>query len=501
MILNNLVKPKENKEDLTTDDMILKIAQENVEKFFVNQFREPYATVKVNEHHEHMKVNSKNFEKFLRREYFKKTHKTPKNISDSIKLLDAIASAEEKIKINNRVAIGEDGCIYYDLINEKWECIKIMPNKWEIINIKDAPVLFDRYSHQKEQIIPEKYNSKDAKLLLDYVNLEPDSEEALLLLVYIASCFIADIPHPVLFLIGERGSAKSSLSRIIHRIVDPTVTELVDLSNNKKELIQKISHDWLTIFDNVSKIGKETSNILCKTATGGTSSNRSLFTNDDDYLREFHSCVAINSTGLANKLADDLLDRSIIIEMERIKSHNRKTEEEMFNNFEEDFNKIFAGFIEAISVAIRIIDDLKFDGLPRMADFYKWGSAIAFGLGYEMDKFHKAYYNNTLKAQNANYIDNILFQVIQKFIEKEESWEGTATELLEEINYFRDNDEKILRQYENNIDDWPSSQNSISRRLNQMESALDNYGISLSRERTENKRKIFLKKDKVDLNI
>lgn len=205
MILERELENTDNKGKLDTDEMILKIAQEKVEQFFVNQFRESYATVKVNEHYEHMKINGKNFENFLRREYFKKTNKTPKQISDAIKLLDAIASAEEKIKINNRVAMGEDDCIYYDLINEKWECIKIMPNGWDIINIKDAPVLFDRYSHQKKQIIPKKYvdRDRDAKLVLEYVNIEPDSEEALLLLVYIASCFIADIPHPVLFLIGE----------------------------------------------------------------------------------------------------------------------------------------------------------------------------------------------------------------------------------------------------------------------------------------------------------
>jgi len=503
MILERELENTDNKGKLDTDEMILKIAQEKVEEFFVNQFRESDATVKVNEHYEHMKINGKNFENFLRREYFKKTNKTPKQISDAIKLLDAIASAEEKIKINNRVAMGEDGCIYYDLINEKWQCIKIMPNGWDIINIKDAPVLFDRYSHQKKQIIPKKYvdRDRDAKLVLEYVNIEPDSEEALLLLIYIASCFIADIPHPVLFLIGEHGSAKSSLSKIIHRIVDPTITELVDLSDNKKELIQKVSHDWLTIFDNVSRIGKKTSNILCKTATGGSSSNRSLFTNDDDYLREFHSCVAINSTGLENKLADDLLDRSIIIEMERIKSQNRKTEQDMFNNFEEDFHKIFAGFIEVIALAITIIDDLKFDGYPRMADFYKWGSAIAIGFGYKPEEFQKAYYNNTLKAQNANYIDNTLFQTVQKFIGKEKSWRGTATELLEEINNFKDNDEKLFSQYENNIDDWPSSVSAMSRRLNQMERALDNYGISLSRVRTESKREILLKKDKMEINI
>jgi hypothetical protein len=479
-------------ENIKGNELVLKIADDNVKKYFKNHLNKPYVCVEIDGHYENWEVNSKKFEDFLRIEYYKRARKTPTRIKDAIRLLDATASRKDVIRLYNRVGIA-DNSIYYDLLSSDWKYIKIDQGKWEIIDNKNAPILFNRYSHQLPQVIPLKEGEHNAKSLLEYVNLNPESDEALLLLVYIASCFIPNIPHPILMVRGEHGSAKSSLFKMIQKIIDPTITDLIQLPAKEEELIQKVSHDWLTMYDNVSIIKEDISNILCRVATGGSSSKRKIYSVDDDFISKFKGCVALNSTGFKNNVKPDLLDRALLIELERITSINRMTEQELINGFEEDFNGIFTGFLNAVAEAMRLIDDIKITGSPRMADFYKWGTALALALGYDAGDFKNAYYKNIMKTQNINILDNPLFNSVVKFIENEYIWNGTATDLLKIVENIKDRSDKIKDMYTKNRLDWPTTSTMLSKYLNEMKNELDTYGILFNRTRNANQRQIFLK--------
>ena len=73
---------------------------------------------------------------------------------------------------------------------------------------------------------------------LGLTNLKHENEDdRLLLMVYIVSLFIPDIPHVMLVLHGEKGSAKSTLQTLIKMLVDPAKPRLLTVYKDEKEFI------------------------------------------------------------------------------------------------------------------------------------------------------------------------------------------------------------------------------------------------------------------------
>ena len=100
----------------------------------------------------------------------------------------------------------QNGDINYDLSNDKWQCIKVSQQGWEKVNRTPAPV-FVRFN-QTPQADPERnYEQNIFDKFLQLTNLKED-QDRILLKVYIVSLFIPDIPHAMLILHGEKGSAK-----------------------------------------------------------------------------------------------------------------------------------------------------------------------------------------------------------------------------------------------------------------------------------------------------
>ena len=76
-----------------------------------------------------------------------------------------------------------------------------------------------------------------------------------------------------------------------------------------------------------------------------------------------------------------MLDRSTLIGLTAMAPENRRTEEELIGAFENDLPKILAGFLNVLSEALRLYPTVKLDGYQRLADFSRYGCAIAQALG------------------------------------------------------------------------------------------------------------------------
>jgi hypothetical protein len=84
---------------------------------------------------------------------------------------------------------------------------------------------------------------------------------------------------------------------------------------------------------NVSNIGDWISDQLCRAVTGGGFSKRELYTDDDDIIYNFKRCIGFNGINLAaTKL--DLLDRGLIIKLERILEERMRKIKDVWNDFE-----------------------------------------------------------------------------------------------------------------------------------------------------------------------
>ena len=408
--------------------------------------------------------------------------------SSIVSVLEGKACFEgEEIELQNRASfLGED--LWYDLTNNKWQAVKICKTGWEVVD--KPPIIFRRYSHHKAQVYPMK--NGDPSLFLNYVNIV-NPEHRLLLLVFLVTSFVPNFPHVMLVVFGSQGSSKSTLSRLIRLICDPSLIETASFPSKNNELVQALAHHYFLFFDNVSHINEEQSDTLCKAVTGGGHTKRALFLNDDDIIYSFKRCIGINGINLVTT-RPDLLERSLLIELERIDPSHRKTEKELYENFAKDLPLILGGVFDVLVKAIQIRPTIKLDSHPRMADWALWGCAVAEALGYTKEEFMSAYKNNIERQTEMLVNENIVATAVIAFMDGKNEWRGRPSELFETLtnNVEFDGIDTKHEKY------WPKGANSLSRRLNELSTPLKQVGILITISTTGIERYIHIVKSKVE---
>ena len=114
------------------------------------------------------------------------------------------------------------------------------------------------------------------------------------------------------------------------------------------------------------------SDVLSQACTGGGFSKRQLYSDDEDVIYQVKRCMGINGINLLiNK--SDLMDRTILLHLDRIDSSSRKEEIELWKDFEKARPEIVGGIFDALVLAMKYYPDAKLPRLPRMADFARFG--------------------------------------------------------------------------------------------------------------------------------
>jgi hypothetical protein len=428
----------------------------------------------------------------LAKRFFNRKGRAPSKdaLRQSLPILSGKARFEgRKIRLHNRVA-WHDGAIYYDLADEKGRLVKITPGSWEILGENDneeLPILFRRHEHQEAQPTPDANNS-DIGLFLEYLNLS-DVEQKLLFLIYIISCFIPGIPHPVSVIHGPQGAAKSTTTRLARRLVDPSVNDVQTLTKKIDQTIQVLSQNWFCVFDNISHIDGETSDALCRASTGGTLSKRQLYTDEDTIIFELQNCVSLNGINVVVTKAD-LMDRALLFEAARIPDDKRKEASAVLREFDKDRPGILAGIFKALSKAMEIRPGIEVDRLPRMADFARWGMAISEAIGRGASKFSEIYSAN-ISQQHEEILDtDPVGLALRTFMADISQWTGLVSELLTELENLSSS-----LGIDQRSKGWPKAPHIFSRRLNRLETTLAGVGITIKTERSNRGKIISILKE------
>ncbi|WP_332236846.1 hypothetical protein [Sporolactobacillus sp. KGMB 08714] len=166
------------------------------------------------------------------------------------------------------------------------------------------------------------------------------------------------------------------------------------------------------------------------------------------------------------------MDRSLIIGLDRIDEDTRIEEHQVWKDFAGDLPKILGGALTILSKAIDLYPQVKLDTLPRMADFAKWGYAIAEVLGYGGDSFIEAYKANQQYANEEALNEHPVATAIRVLMAQKPNWHGTVTELFTKLQGLAFNERIDTHQKA-----WPSAPNYLSRRLNEIKSNLNDIGI------------------------
>jgi hypothetical protein len=432
-----------------------------------------FATIPMNGHRETWALKSKGFREWLSKRYYETEGSIPNSqaLQDALNTLHGIARhGGAEIETHIRLA-AKDGCIWLDLCDEEWRTVKISAEGWEIAS--DAPVKFRRTKGMKALPLPVSGGSVSS--LRQLVNVS-DADWPLLL-SWLVAAFRPGYPFPVLVLHGEHGSAKSTVSKMLRNLIDPNIAPLRSEQRDERDLMLAATNGWVVGLDNLSKLPSWLSDALCRLSTGSGFATRTLYENDEETLFMAMRPILINGIEeLATR--SDLLDRSIIIYLPVISSEKRKTEAEIWNEFEFIRPSVLGSLLDSVSHALRGIDGVQLEHMPRMADFALWAMAAERGLGLESGAFISAFMGNRESANELALEASPIATTLIEFVQEQRIWSGKSSKLLEELNQ-RASDEVKKQQ------GWPKRANLLSGAIKRIAPKLRTIGVESKLRRTK----------------
>ncbi|PHP65516.1 hypothetical protein CSC94_18095 [Zhengella mangrovi] len=251
-------------------------------------------------------------------------------------------------------------------------------------------------------------------------------------------------------------------------------------------------HSHLLSFDNLSRIDSRLSDAICRLSTGGAFTTRKLHTDSDLAWFQGARPIILNGIPMLTERAD-LADRSLQVRLLDIGGRSRQTEAEWWTSWHSVRPNILGVLFSALSVAIRRIDTVKLELLPRMADFVRLVEAAAPGLGWEDGAFSAAYAENRSCANDLAFEADPVAVAIHDLVPSKAgakwSWEGTATELLATLN--RAASPEIRR-----LHPWPKKANEMGNAVLRAKPSLRQKGILVDRYKTAARRLITISLDR-----
>lgn len=348
-----------------------------------------------------------------------------KVLRDVTEHLDSIAKLERPEFLTGiRVAEHSD-VVYIDLANKKRQIVKVTPTGWSIVD--NAPVRFIRPFGLLPLPTPLAGGSLDE--FKKFINIEDD--DLPLLLAFMVACFHPTGPYCLLQVVGEQGSAKTSLMRLIHDIVDPNIAIGITLPKDVKDCLVAAQLRRVVSFDNVSELKRDFSNVLCMLVTGASLANRKLFT--DDELSVLRAKRPILVTAIRNVVtASDLLDRTLSLSLPTISPENRMSEFAIAQELRRDGvrGRILGFILDGVVAALAGHASIKRDDMPRMADVFSWATAAEPAFGLDAGSAIEA-----IKRQATEESEHALESVFALAIIElcKDGFEGSASELAREL--------------------------------------------------------------------
>jgi hypothetical protein len=469
-----VVSEKREEKESVSQQILGLVLKDGTELFHTPE-GEPFLTIAVNGHFETRPIGGdrRDFKDFLGKLYYDSSNAVASEttINEAISVLVGKAKFDApEHQVFVRIAEHE-GCINVDLADECWRAVKISREGWEVV--ATTPVKFRRPRGMLALPVPVPDGS--VNVMRPFLNLGTE-DQWILVVGWLIGCLKPSGPYPILAVGGQHGSAKTTLTKLLKRSIDPVVAPSRSAPKNEHELAISSKNALLLTFDNLSKVYPWFSDALCRLATGSGFSTRAFFTDDSERLFESSRPVIINSIHL-DITRPDLLDRAIILTLPTIESNRRLPEHSLRAGVEAVLPEFLGALFTAVSVGLRRLPEVELSELPRMADFAKFVTAAEPGLGWTPGTFVAAYERNRAITNELALEASVIAQPIEQLIARG-PWEGTATELL------RDLTDPIRVNGEPSVDDWPKNPQKLSEEFNRIAPNLRATGINIESPQT-----------------
>ncbi len=370
--------------------------------------------------------------------------------------------------------------IYYQL--GPGRVVRIDRDGWKLDEA--PPVVFRSVPNLKP--LPDPEPGGTLGILERLINLKSERDRRMCK-VYVTTLPLPHIPRPIGQMTGVMGSGKTTAGRMIKRTLDPTAPETVRV--DARDFLQKLSHCFVAMLDNQNSLPEWAVDTLCRAVTGEADSKRSLYTDDEDFIYEMKRAILLNGINAPTERGD-AQDRTLPMELQRIPDHERRSEEDLWTEFEREHGRLLGAIFDTLSKTLKAKETLRLPRRPRLADWGEYAAAAYEVLGWGANQFLEDW-GEVVKVQNQGTLDGSpVAQAILSFMESRSEWTGLASDLhskleveAEELNI------NIKREKA-----WPKSPSWLWRRIREVLPLLVAMGVEADQQHGESGSKIRLAK-------
>ena len=271
--------------------------------------------------------------------------------------------------------------IWIDLGDDTFRVVRVTADGWTIAKRADAPLL--RPDGLRALPLPAP-DPEALDRLRQLINLPADNggnDNFRLVVAWLVAALYPNGPYPVLALDGEQGSGKTTVCRMLRRLVDPNAAVLRATPRTEDDLLIAATNGRVIALDNVSFIENDMADALCRVATGAGFGKRTLYSDLGETIISVCRPVLLN--GIPSLLArGDLADRSIAVTMPHIPDDKRRPEAAVWAEYDGAAPGILALLLDGLVMALKRLPTLQLATLPRMADFARLACAAAPAFGW-----------------------------------------------------------------------------------------------------------------------
>jgi len=394
-------------------------------------------------------------------QYSEHTGHPPGNggLADALVVLEGMAQKQEPVELPMRCARYGDSLVL-DLGDTTGRAVVVRPGSWEVV--ERSPILFRRTRLTAALPVPLR-GRKLTECLFPLINIPRDDWS--LMAAVMVSTLVPDIPHPIPHLTGGEGVAKTSTTRVLRSLTDPSSVPTRG-KPDEKDWDVALSAQWIVALDNLSSIPEWLSDALCRAVTGEGTVKRKLYTDADMSMIAARRVMIINgiSTVIANA---DLAGRTITFELEPVRAY--RSEVELAAEWQANWPYALGALLDQAADVLGALPDLPpLEGF-RMADFAK----IVQALDKVSGTFALDAYRSRLEAAAEDVIhgDVVADALLDWGRKLDEPWEGSIKGLSE----------TLITYLGGRPAGWPKSPEAMVIRLRRVGAVLRRAGVVVDR--------------------
>jgi putative DNA primase/helicase len=388
--------------------------------------------------------------------------------------------------------------IHLDLGNDRWEEVRITADGWTIC---PHEVRFIRDGGMMPLPTPRRGQGLD--ILRKHTTLigkEHDGTWALLASWLVACVALSPLPldnqslldiagYPVLALFGEQESGKTVLVRMLCAIIDPHEASLGGASRDEEKICLRAHASLIFAMDNLSRISNETSDLLCRIATGYTYTKRIHYEDTAQLSLYIKRPIILNGIEPVIHRAD-FGNRTVTLNLPRLMSDVKRDARDFSPRFERDRPFILGGLLDAVVIALRNFDAVRDTLTYKAARPYDYGIlavAAERAYGVELGTWERAH-RTMMRDAHAIVLEGRLPRAVIALMEPPRTlWIGSATELLADLTL-------LASITPPKPHDWPGAPHILSGALTRLSPALRAVEIDVLITRAKHDRTITLSK-------